>query len=234
VTALPWVASQRASTDRSWPEPSWEMSPINASGHTLLVAWWLWRGSLPVGGTSCPPHRREWRSTAHGLGCSGLSLALLTAAWGNLFLSRSLSGGEVHHQDPLRLKRGLMPRRHMRLDRGSRLLTGELASPWHCLLLSSGLLSIGLLLVPFLMSVVLLEREVDIWPRRYHPGWNRHRGQSGRSFLHQWCGRDGSGRSPHVMPPGRGRSKPPSPLDAVRNSVAESAIMARSGDGVPL
>jgi hypothetical protein len=44
----------------------------------------------------------------------------------------------------------------------------------------------------------------------------------------------GAGRVPvpHLL--GEGRPKPPSLLDAMRNSLTESSIMAHHGDGVPL
>jgi hypothetical protein len=57
--------------------------------------------------------------------------------------------------------------RHMRLDRGSDLLVGELASPWRWLLLSGGLPNTGLPLLPPpppRMSAVLLKREAGIRP----------------------------------------------------------------------
>jgi hypothetical protein len=57
---------------------------------------WAW----PQWPQSGPPHRR--------LGCH--------------FLGLSLSGGEVHHQDPLRLERELVPQRRVQLDIGSGLL----------------------------------------------------------------------------------------------------------------
>jgi hypothetical protein len=69
------------------------------------------------------------------------------------FLGLSLDGGEVHHQDPLRLGRGLLLWRHVWLDRSSGLLTGELASPWHYLLLSGGSPSLGLCSLPPMKTV---------------------------------------------------------------------------------
>jgi hypothetical protein len=44
----------------------------------------------------------------------------------------------------------------------------------------------------------------------------------------------GAGKAPVLCLLGEGRPKPPSPLDAVRNSSVESSIMAQCGDGVPL
>jgi hypothetical protein len=56
VPFLSWMASQWASTDQSWHELGWELRQTNANEHTRLAAWRRWRESLPVGGTSCPPH----------------------------------------------------------------------------------------------------------------------------------------------------------------------------------
>jgi hypothetical protein len=104
-----------------------------------------------------------------------------------------------------------MPWQHTRLDRGSGLLVGDLASSWHCLLLGGGLPSVGLHALPLLMSVSLLEREVSIRPWRCHPWWNRRHGLSGRSVLHLWCGCDGSEQSPSASPPRRGEDEAPLP-----------------------
>jgi hypothetical protein len=70
------------------------------------------------------------------------------AGRGSHLLGLSLSGGEVHHQDPLCLKHGLTPWWHVQLNHGSGLLVSELASPWHYLLLGGGLPSVGLCLLP--------------------------------------------------------------------------------------
>jgi hypothetical protein len=94
----------------------------------------------PIGG--------ERRCSTPGLGRSSLSLAPFAAEWGSHYLDPSLSGGEVHHQDPLHLEHGLMPRWCMRMDRGSCLPTSKLSLLWHCLLLGGGLLSTGLRLLP--------------------------------------------------------------------------------------
>jgi hypothetical protein len=64
-----------------------------------------------------------------------------------------LSGGEVHHQDPLSHERGLVLLWCMWLSRGSSLLTDELASSLHRLMLSGVLLITGLHLLPSRMSV---------------------------------------------------------------------------------
>jgi hypothetical protein len=153
----------------------------------------------------------EWRWTTHGLGRSSLHLAPLTAGRGSQFLGLTLSGGEFYHQDSLCLEHGLVSWRNVRLDRGSGLLAGELASPWCCLWLGGGLLSTGLHLLPPLMSVTLLKWEASVRPWHHHPWWNRHHGLTGRSILHPWCGCDGSGRSPYAAPPGRGEAEGPLP-----------------------
>jgi hypothetical protein len=103
------------------------------------------------------------------------------------------------------------------------LLAGELASPWHYLLLSGGLLSMGLCLLPLMASVMSLEGEVgfQLWSHRSQG--NRHRG---RSVLHLWCGCDGSRHNPYVAYLERGA--------AVRNSSVESSVMAHRGDETPL
>jgi hypothetical protein len=82
----------------------------------------------------------------------------LAAGRGSHLLSLSLSGGEVHHQDPLRLESGLMSCRRVQLNCGSGLLADELASLWRCLLLDGRLLSASLRLLPPLMSVMSLKR----------------------------------------------------------------------------
>jgi hypothetical protein len=137
--------------------------------------------------------------------------AMLENANQGEFLSLSLSGGDVHHQDPLRLECRLVPWWCMRLDHGSVLLTSELASPWHCLLLDGGLPSTGLRLLPPLMSVALHGREAYIRPRCRHPWWNCRGDLSGQSILHPWCGCDRSGQSPCDVTPGRGVAEAPHP-----------------------
>jgi hypothetical protein len=96
----------------------------------------------PIGG------ERMW--SAQGLGHSGLILAPLTAGRGSHPLGLSLSGGEVHHQEPLCLVCGLVPRQHVRLNHGSGLLVGEIGSAW-CL-------------QPPVMGMTSLEREAGFWP----------------------------------------------------------------------
>jgi hypothetical protein len=98
----------------------------------------------------------------------------LSAGRGSYLLGLSLSGGEVHNHDPL--------------HHGNGSLTSELASPWCCLLLDDGLTSVGLRLLPSMMSVTSPEREVGFRPWRHHPQGNRHHGLNGRSILHSWCG----------------------------------------------
>jgi hypothetical protein len=48
-----------------------------------------------------------------------------------------------------------------------------------------------------------------------------------KDVLQPWCGCDGSRQSPVLRLLGKGVAKLPSPLDAMRNSSAESSIMAR-------
>jgi hypothetical protein len=107
----------------------------------------------------------------------GEALRALTVGRGRHLLGLSLSGGEVHHQDPLRLMCGL--------------LADELASPWHYPLLGGGLPSTGLRLLPPVTSLTSLEREAYC-----HPWGNRRRGLSGLSE-----------RSAHAAPSGRGEAK---------------------------
>jgi hypothetical protein len=133
------------------------------------------------------------------------------AARGSPLLGLSLSEGKVHNQDPLCLVYGLAPRCHVRLNHGSNLLIGELASPWRWPLLHCGLPSGGLHLLPHVMSVTSLKMKVGFPPWRYHPWGNRRRGLSGRSVLHPWHGCDGSERSPRVAPSGRWVSEAPFP-----------------------
>jgi hypothetical protein len=137
--------------------------------------------------------------------------APLVAGRGRQLLGLCLSGGKVHHQDPLYLKCGLMPRRHVRLNRGSDLLAGELASQCCYLLIGSGLLSMSLHLLPSMTSMMSLKRDTGFRPRHHHPWWNRRCGLNGQSVLHPWCGCDGSELSPRAMPPRRGEAKAPVP-----------------------
>jgi hypothetical protein len=74
----------------------------------------------PIGG--------EQRRHAQRFGYGGLDLGLSSTDWNGQLLGIGMSGGEVHHQDPLCLERKLMPRRCFWLDRGSGLLAGEVAS----------------------------------------------------------------------------------------------------------
>jgi hypothetical protein len=83
----------------------------------------------------------------------------MTGRGGHL-LGLSLCGGEVHHQDPLRLKHGLVPWWCMWLNHGSGLHAGELASPWRYLLLDGGLPSTGLRLLTSMMCMLSLDEEV--------------------------------------------------------------------------
>jgi hypothetical protein len=78
-----------------------------------------------------------------------------------MLLGTSLSGGKVHHQEPLHLVFGLMAWQRMQLNRDSGLLVGELASLWHCPLLDSGLSSAGLRLLPLMISMMSLKTEAN-------------------------------------------------------------------------
>jgi hypothetical protein len=88
-------------------------------------------------------------------------------------------------------------------NHGRGLLAGEFASPWHCLLLSGGMPSTGLRLLPLMTIVVSLNREVGFWPQCCHTWGNHHHG---RSILHPWCGCGGSEWGPRVAP-SRGRAQ---------------------------
>jgi hypothetical protein len=72
----------------------------------------------------------------------------LAVGGGSFSLGLSSGGGEVRHQDPLCLERGLVPWWLVWLSRGGRLLVGKLASPLRCLMLGIGLLSAGSRLLP--------------------------------------------------------------------------------------
>jgi hypothetical protein len=69
----------------------------------------------------------ERRRGTQGLGHSGPIQAPLAASRWSLLLGLSLSAGEAHHQDPLRLERGLVLWWHAWLGRGSDLRGGKLA-----------------------------------------------------------------------------------------------------------
>jgi hypothetical protein len=130
-------------------------------------------------------------------------LAPLAASRGSHLLDLCLSGGKVHHQDPLCLVCGLTPRRRLRLNHGNGLLAGELASPWCYPLLGGEVSNVGLRLLPPMMSVMSLEREASFWLWHRRPWGNYHHGLSCQSILHPWCGCDESKRSPRATPSGR-------------------------------
>jgi hypothetical protein len=146
------------------------------------------------------PIGSERRWSAQGFSHDGLGLTLLSAGWGSHLLFLSLGGGEVHHQDPLYLRPGLMPRWHMWLDRINGLLAGKLASSWRCLLLGGGLSSMGLHLLPSVASMASFDEEVGFLLQHRHPWGNRHCGLCGQSVFHPWCGRGDSERSPRATP----------------------------------
>jgi hypothetical protein len=114
----------------------------------------------------------------------------LAAGSGSRLLGLSLSGGEVHHQDPLHLVCGLVPRWRLQLNCSSVSVGSELASLWRCLLLGDGLRSTSLCLLPFVTSVTSLEREADFRPHHRHPWGNHCHGFNGRSALHLLHGYD--------------------------------------------
>jgi hypothetical protein len=68
----------------------------------------------------------ERRRRARGFGYGGLSLS--SADWSVELLDLGLSGGEVHHQNPLYLECRLAPRRCVWLNCDSGVLAGEVAS----------------------------------------------------------------------------------------------------------
>jgi hypothetical protein len=128
----------------------------------------------------------------------------------------------VHHQDPLHLGCGHALLWHVQLDRSSGLLAGELALSWRYLLLSGGLWSMGLCLLPPMTSATSLKMEAGFRLRHLRP-WGNHRrdlssqrrnrrcGLSSRSILHPWCSCDRSEQSPHVVPPRSGEAEAPVP-----------------------
>jgi hypothetical protein len=85
-------------------------------------------------------------------------LALAADGWTHS-LGLNSGGGEVHRQDPLRLRRGFVSRWLIRLGRHGHLLVGELASLLHCLTFDVGLVSMGLRSLPLSKSMLLLRRE---------------------------------------------------------------------------
>jgi hypothetical protein len=109
-------------------------------------------------------------------------------ARGSHLLGLSLSGSKVHHQDPLHLECVLLPQRHVQLNRDSGMLASELASLWRYLLLDGGLPSVSLRLLPSVMSVTLLLKEVGFYSWRRWPRGDRHHGLNSRSILHPSCG----------------------------------------------
>jgi hypothetical protein len=127
-------------------------------------------------------------------------------------LGPSLSGGEVDHQDPLRLECGLVSWCCVLLDHDCGRLVDEIASSWRCLLLGSGFLSAGLWSLPFLMSAPLLRWEAGVRPYYHHPQWKCLNYLSGQSILYPWCGCDGTRWSLCGVPPRRGEAGAPLPI----------------------
>jgi hypothetical protein len=145
-------------------------------------------------------------------------LTLLLAPWGSHVLCGSSPSQAWTHAVAA-----------VRLDHGSNLLAGEFASLWCCLLLGSGMSSTGMHLLPSMVSMVSSNMEDGFWPQHSFPLGNRHRGLHGRSVLHPWCGHGESERCPRAVLSRDGRPKLSSPPDVVRNSSAESSIMACCG-----
>jgi hypothetical protein len=169
---------------------------------SISASWWYILSTLSA------VSRGE---TLKGLAAVASSPPPLAAGRGSHLLGLSLSGGEFHHQDPLRLVCGLAPRWWVRLNRGSGLHADKLASLWRCPLLGGRLLSAGLRLLPPMTSTTSLEREAGFWPCCRHPRGNCHHDLSGRSVIHPWCGCDGSEGSPIAAPSGRGEAEAPLP-----------------------
>jgi hypothetical protein len=101
-----------------------------------------------------------WRQRAHSDSYAAVMVWISDSWWYVLSTSSVVRGGEAHHQDPLHLKHGLLPRRCVWLDCGSGLLASELASSWRCLLLGGRMLSTDLHLLPSVTSMVSLDGEV--------------------------------------------------------------------------
>jgi hypothetical protein len=90
------------------------------------------------------------------------------------------------------------------------------------------LLSAGLRPLPLLRSAPSLEGVVGVWLWHQRPRWNRCHSQSS-------CSSHGGvvmglGRAPVSCLLEEGRSEPPSPLEAVWNSLVESSIMVCRGN----
>jgi hypothetical protein len=148
----------------------------------------------------------------------------LVANRGSHLLGLSLSGGKVHHPDPLLLEHWLMPRRRVQLDHGSGLLASELALPCCCPLLGGQLPRKGLLL----KGKLAIGHSATV-----HGGAVIVTGAA-RAFSIYGVVVMGAGEVLMLHLLGEGRPKPSSPLDAIRNSLAESYIMAHHGDEAPL
>jgi hypothetical protein len=151
------------------------------------------------------------------------------AGWGSLLLCLSLGRGEVHHQDPLHLKHGLMPWRCVWLDHGSSLLVGKLALSWHCLLLGGGMLSTGFCLLPSMMSVALLDEEVGFQPWATVHGGTVVVACVARAFSIHSVAAARASWAATLRLLGEGRPNLPSPLDVMRNSSVELLVMAHHG-----
>jgi hypothetical protein len=69
----------------------------------------------------------------------------------------------------------------------------------------------GLRLLSFMMTVVLLEGNVGFWPRCHHPWGKHHHGMCGRSILLPGCSCGGGERGPRAMPSGGKEAEPSFP-----------------------
>jgi hypothetical protein len=90
----------------------------------------------------------------------------------------------------------------IRLGRIDRSLAGELASSSHYLVLDIRLPTAGSRLLPLLMGLLSLKRELGVWLWHYGLQHDRHHGLRGLSVLQPWCGRDRRRWCSHATPPG--------------------------------
>jgi hypothetical protein len=128
------------------------------------------------------------------------------AGGGSHLLSPRLSGGDVHHQDPLCLKHGLMLWPRMWLNRGSGLLAYELASPWRCRWGGC---------FPAMARTIRDETVIVAYV-------------AGAFSIHSVVvARANDGLVSHLL--AEGKPKLPAPLDALRNSSVESSTLAYHG-----
>jgi hypothetical protein len=77
--------------------------------------------------------------------------------WRGQLLGLGLSGDEVYHLDPPRLKRRIAPKLCIWLEYSSGLLAGKVASSWHRSRLGGGMPSTGLRWLSFVVSAMRSE-----------------------------------------------------------------------------